>query len=86
MDATHPQLQEDAIMTEPTTQQMRDWLSAASPQTQIKYQWVDILLGRLANVEKLIEQWGGDLNHPDYSYISQDYADELRSAMGQSHD
>ena len=42
-------------MTNPTTQQMQDWLNAASPQTKIKYQWVDILLGRLERAEAEIE-------------------------------
>ena len=41
-------------MTEPTTAEMRAWLNAASPQTKIKYQWVDILLGRLSQVEQVL--------------------------------
>ena len=50
-------------MTNPTTQQMREWLSAASPQTKIKYQWVGILLGRLEQVQMIVDE--------SYSYRQQ---------------
>ena len=75
-------------MTEPTTQQMREWLSAASPQTKIKYQWVGILLNRLEEKDDFRVMVMGAISWAD-EYGNGNIATEILkkfAAMGQSHD